>query len=131
MADRLEDLFVAECRRQGHHPDADAMGQVAVILAGSSLNDQNLIVMPGKGSLSPADLVRSLRGSMPESFSEICADKPDAQPAGRTLTERYRAEIEASRLKRSLPSDWQQVRAKYDANSVTSQHLREREAEWK
>jgi hypothetical protein len=95
------------------------------------LNGQNLIVLPGKGSLSPADLVCSLRISMPESFSEIGADKPNTKPAGNNLTESMRLEIAATRQAPRLPDDWRQVRAKYDANSVTGRMLAQREAEWK
>ena len=42
-------------------------------------------------------------------FQSAASNAPDTKSAG-TLTERYRAEIEASR-KQSLPDDWQQIRA--------------------
>jgi hypothetical protein len=105
-ADALEDMFVAECRRQGLQPSADAMRQAAVDLCGSAVTNGGLIAMPGKGSISPADFVRSLRNHMPESFGSL-NDKSQAV----SLTERMRREI-AANPNRSLPADWSDVRSR-------------------
>jgi hypothetical protein len=105
-ADALEDMFVAECRRQGCQPSADVMRQVAVDLAGGVLTDQGLIVMPGKGAISPKDLVRSLRNFMPTAFGSLTGDKPLGN-----MTIDMRREIAASR-KQPLPDDWDQVRSR-------------------
>jgi hypothetical protein len=96
----LEFLILTEARRQGVKPNADAVRQAGIDLAGSALTEQGLILMPGKGAISPADFVRSLRNRLPEAFGSI-DDKPAGKPA--KLTERMRAEIAASR-KRPLPS---------------------------
>jgi hypothetical protein len=58
----LEFLILTEARRQGVKPNADAVRQAGIDLAGSALTEQGLILMPGKGAISPADYVRSLRG---------------------------------------------------------------------
>lgn len=132
MSDQLEDLFVAECRRQGHQPNDKIMRELAVILAGSTLNGQSLIVMPGKGSLSIRDLANSLRTAMPESFTAVSADQPKAKPpAGATLTECMRLEIEATRRRRPLPEDWRIVRDRYAPDTLTAKMMASREASWK
>src|SRR3954447_9381346 len=99
MTDHLETLILTEARRQGFQPDQHAMQKAAVDLCGASLT-QGLIHLPNVGTISPADFVRSLRNSIPESFGNL-DDKPvgalsDDRPAG-TITERYLAEIAASR----------------------------------
>ncbi|MGN8547204.1 hypothetical protein ACQPTN_21385 [Bradyrhizobium sp. 13971] len=102
----LEDLFVREARRQGYQPDQRAMRQAAVDLAGSSLTGEGLVAMPGRGSISPADLVRSLRNQMPESFESV-----DDEPRTDTLTERWRREVAAGR-KQASPTDWSDIRSR-------------------
>lgn len=92
----LEDRFVAECRRQGVQPDQHAMQKAAVSLCGASLTRDGLIHLPNVGSISPGDFVRSMRDQMPEGFGSVDSEAPTDKAAG-TLTERYRAEIAASR----------------------------------
>jgi hypothetical protein len=121
MTDHLESLILTEARRQGIQPNADAVRKAAVDLAGASLTAQNLIHLPGKGSISPADFVRSLHNQTPESFTSI-DDKP-AKPAG-NLTESMRQEISASR-KQSIPADWQSVRSRYSPDSLTARYMEE------
>ncbi|UFX46136.1 hypothetical protein HAP47_0005340 [Bradyrhizobium sp. 41S5] len=124
--DHLEDAFIAECRRQGFQPNQNVMREAATILAGATLT-HGLITLPSKGSISPADLARSLRAAMPESFDGV-EDRPDSKPTV-NLTESMRRELEAHPSKRALPSDWQTVRSK--ATGVTAEHLAERERHWK
>jgi hypothetical protein len=120
MSDHLESLILTEARRQNLLPNADAVRQAAVDLAGASLTPQNLIHLPGKGSISPADYIRSLRDQMPEGFGSIDSEAPSAKAAG-NLTERYKAEIAASRKQsRITEADL----AKY--SGITRQHLEER-----
>ena len=54
--------------------------------------------------------------------SAVKADKPG------TLTERYRAEIAASQQPARMPHDWQEVRGRYAADSITAKHMAEIEA---
>jgi hypothetical protein len=115
----LEDLFVAECRKQGFQPNTDAMRQAAIDLAGSTLTDQGLIAMPRKGAISPKDFVCSLRGFMPTAFGSLSDDKS----AGNMTTD-MRREIAANRS-RSLPSDWHDLPKKYSAGSLTGQMMDE------
>lgn len=96
MSDHLESLILTEARRQNLQPNAIAVRQAAIDLAGASLTTQNLINLPGRGAISPADYIRSLRDQMPEGFGRIDNETPTAKAAG-TLTERYRAEIAATR----------------------------------
>ncbi|WP_340671108.1 hypothetical protein [Bradyrhizobium ottawaense] len=120
MSDHLETLILTEARRQNLRANADAVRQAAIDLAGASLTPQNLIHLPGKGSISPADYIRSLRDQMPEGFGSIDNESPTAKAAG-TLTERYKAEIAASRTQsRITEADL----ARY--SGVTRQHLEER-----
>lgn len=123
MTDNLEDLVLKEARRQGYQPNQHAMRQAAIDLAGSVMTG-GLIVIPGLGAISPADFTRSLRDRMPESFAGI-DDKQPAKSAG-NMTESMRAEIAASR-KQATPADWNKVRGKYAAGTVTAQHMKERE----
>jgi hypothetical protein len=109
----LDDLFVAECRKQGFQPNADAMRQAAIDLAGSTLTDQGLIAMPGKGAISLKDFVCSLRGLMPTAFGSLSDDKP----AGNMTTD-MRREIGTSR-KQPLPDDWDQVRSRMIGTTAT------------
>lgn len=98
MSDLLEDMILTEAHRQGIQPNVEAMRLAAVDLAGASLTAQNLIYLPGKGSISPADYVRSLHAQAPERFSNL-GDKP-VQSTGHTgLTARYIAELSASKRK--------------------------------
>lgn len=92
----LETLIVNEADRQGRRANQDAIRQAGSDLAGASLTGQGLINLPGRGCISPADFVRDLHNRMPEGFSAIDSEAPTAKAAG-TLTERYRAEIAASR----------------------------------
>jgi hypothetical protein len=117
---RLEDLFVAECRRQGHQPSADAVRQAAVELCGSAITTEGLIRIPGKGTISPVDFVRSLRNHVPEAFGKIDVE----QPQHGNLTERMRLEVAASRNP-SVPADWQQVRKRYATDSLTGRMMDE------
>lgn len=123
MTDHLEDLILTEARRQGYQPNVEAMRKAAVDLCGSSLTGQNLIHMPGKGSISPADFVHSLRNQMPEGFGSLNDDDQTTKATG-NLTERMRAEIAANR-KQSMPADWNQVRSRYAAGSVTAEYMDE------
>jgi hypothetical protein len=87
--------------------------QAGIDLAGSSLTAQGLIAMPGKGTLSTADFVRSLRNTMPQAFVPVI-DKPatsEGRRSGETLTSYMRREVESG-LKRPLPEDWDQIRTK-------------------
>lgn len=96
MSDHLESLILTEARRRNLRPNADAVRQAAIDMAGARLTPQNLIHLPGKGSISPADYIRSLRDQMPEGFGSVDNETSPARAAD-TLTERYRAEIAASR----------------------------------
>jgi hypothetical protein len=97
----LEELVVKEADRLGHQLGCDAVRQAAIDLAGASLTECGLIVLPGLGSISPADFVRSLRARIPDAFKAA-----EERPSG-NLTERMRAEVAAGR--RSLPADWNDV----------------------
>ena len=121
MTDHLEDLIMTEARRQGYQLNAEAMRKAAVDLCGSNLTAQNLIHMPGKGSISPADFVRSLRIQMPEGFGSLDHEDQAGQANG-TLTERYRADIAASR-KQARISDADLARF----TGITRQHMEERQ----
>lgn len=96
MSDHLESLILTEARRQNLRPNADAVRQAAIDLAGASLTPQKLIHLPGKGSISAADYIRSLRDQMPGGFGSIDSESPTAKPSD-SLTERYKTEIAASR----------------------------------
>lgn len=84
---------MAACRKAGFQPNAGAVRSAAIELAGGVLTDQGLIVLPGKGSISPADFARSLRNQMPEAFGAL---SNDAKPSG-NLTADMRREIAARR----------------------------------
>lgn len=127
MSDPIENLIMAETARQGVKPNAEAVQKAVIELAGAALTTGGLIHLPGRGTISPADFVRSLRASMPEAFAGL-EHKSDTNQAG-SLTERYRAEIAANPSKRALPTDWLAVRSK--ATGITSQHMAERERNWK
>lgn len=118
----LEDRFVAECRRQGFQPDQHAMQKAAINFCGAKLTSQGLIHLPNVGTISPADFVRSLHSQTPESFAAL-QDQPSIKPAT-NLTEGMRQEVAASR-KRSLPDDFQSVRARYSADSITGKMMDE------
>lgn len=57
--DALEDAVASAAVSQGFKASAESMTQAAIQLAGSTLAN-GLIVIPGKGSISPADFVRDL-----------------------------------------------------------------------
>ncbi|AJA62859.1 hypothetical protein [Bradyrhizobium japonicum] len=116
----LETLIVKEADRQGRRANQDAIRQAGVDLAGASLTSQGLISLPGRGCISPADFVRDLHSRMPECFGTIDSEPPTAKAAG-NLTERYKAEIAASRTRsRITEADL----ARY--SGITRQHLEER-----
>ena len=121
MADHLESMILTEARRLGFQPDQHAMQKAAVDLCGASLTSQGLIHLPNVGTISPADFVRSLRNQMPEGFGSIDNENPTAKAAG-TLTERYRAEITASR-KHARITDADLARY----TGITRQHMEERQ----
>lgn len=128
MADHLEALIQTESRRQGYQPNAEAMMQAAVDLAGSALTNQGLIHIPGRGSISPADFVRDLQSRMPNAFAGV-ADERRAETKNGNLTEQMRQEVAAGRRERALPTDWLAVRSK--STGITAQHMAEREGNWK
>ncbi|MCK1702593.1 hypothetical protein IVA86_14420 [Bradyrhizobium sp. 146] len=128
MTDHLEAMIQTEARQQGYQPNAEAMMQAAVDLAGSVLTDQGLIHLPGRGSISPADFVRDLHGRMPSAFASL-ADERRAETKTGNLTEQMRQEVAASRRQRMLPRDWLAVRSK--STGTTAEHMAEREGNWK
>jgi hypothetical protein len=127
MSDPIENLVMTETARQGVKPNAEAVQKAAIELAGATMVG-GLIYLPGRGTISPADFVRSLRASMPEAFGGL-EDKHDTKQSS-NLTERYRAEIEATRSKRRLPEGWAQTRAKYGKDTLTGRMLAEREQDF-
>ncbi|UQR64296.1 hypothetical protein LRP30_02960 [Bradyrhizobium sp. C-145] len=131
MTDNLEDLILLEARRQGYQPNAAAMMRAAIDLAGSFMTTQNLISMPGKGSISPADFVRSLRAQMPDAFGNLVDTSlhTGMRPVEQTLTQSMREEIAAGRKQSLMPDDWRQVRAKYASGTLTAKMMDERAAE--
>jgi hypothetical protein len=122
MIDHLETLIVSEANRLGIQPSAEAMQRAAIDLAGSVMTSDGLISIPGLGSISAGDFVRSLHGQMPEAFQAL--DAKSAKPVG-SLTARMMREVEANRRKKSPSEDWQQVRGKYDASSLTARYMEE------
>ncbi|MGY2902944.1 hypothetical protein [Bradyrhizobium sp. URHC0002] len=128
MTDHLETLILSEANRLDIQPNADAMRKAAIDLAGSVMTSDGLISIPGLGSISAGDFVRSLHGQMPEAFQALDAKSPAARSTG-NLTRDMKAEIAANRRQRALPSDWLAVRSK--ATGTTAQHLAERERNWK
>ncbi|MGO4712535.1 hypothetical protein [Bradyrhizobium sp. 2TAF24] len=109
----IESLILAEARRQGYQPNADAVRQASIDLAGSVMTSDGLIAMPGRGSVSKADFVTSLRNHLPGAFLKV-QDTPaasDERRPGETLTDFMRRRVEADR-KRSVPDDWDEVRSK-------------------
>jgi hypothetical protein len=124
MTDHLEDLILTEARRQGIKASEAAVRQAACDLAGSNLIAQGLIAMPGKGTISTADFVRSLRNHMPQAFVPV-TDKPatpEERRSGETLTDFMRRQVEAGR-KRPLPDDWDQIRSR--ASGLTARSMDE------
>ncbi len=111
----IEDLILKEARRQGVMPNADAVRQAGIDLAGAVLTGDGLISLPGRGAISPADFTRSLRRAMPNGFVSI-ADRPatsDERRSGETMTDFMRRQVEAGRKQLQLPDDWEQVRSRY------------------
>jgi hypothetical protein len=104
----IEDLVVAAARRQGVQPDASAMMQAALDLAGSSVVDGAFIL--ANRSLLPRDYVASLRASMPDAFKPVGGHVPDPAtvPTG-NLTLDMSRKVRALRSQK-LPSDWDHVR---------------------
>lgn len=76
MTDHLDDILVAESRRQGLQPSADAMKAAAIALAGSRV-EGDFIVSPTGQSIHVRDAVASLHASQPESFTRIDATTDD------------------------------------------------------
>lgn len=128
----IESLVMTEAHRQGFQPDQHAVRQAGVDLAGAVLTNQGLINMPGRGCISPADFVRSLRNTMPAAFTPVSDDKQttatDERRSGETLTAHMTRLVEASRKPARMPDDWQQVRARYGDNTTTSKHMAQIEA---
>ncbi|WP_065753000.1 hypothetical protein [Bradyrhizobium paxllaeri] len=124
MEDHLEDLILTEARRQGIQPNADAMRKAAIDLAGSVMTSDGLIALPGRGSITTADFVRSLQKQMPEAFGTLNEGKPAIKPSG-NLTADMKAELESSRRKQSMPADWGSVRARYSPDSLTARYMEE------
>lgn len=122
MTDHLETLILTEANRQGIQPNADAMRQAAICLAGASLTSQGLISLPNVGTISPADLVGDLRNRMPESFTAISDDDAPAKFTEHSgLTARYQVEIAANR---SRPRFTESDLARY--SGMTRAHIEER-----
>ncbi|MEY9427029.1 hypothetical protein ABH975_002344 [Bradyrhizobium ottawaense] len=128
----LESLIVTEARRQGHQPDQHAVMQAGIDLAGATMTNQGLINMPGRGCISPADFVRSLRNTMPAAFTPVSDDKAktaaDERRSGETLTAHMTRLVEASRKPARMPDDWQDVRGRYADDTTTAKHMAEIEA---
>ncbi|WP_409188487.1 hypothetical protein [Bradyrhizobium sp. RDM4] len=126
----IESLIMTEAHRQGCQPDQHAVRQAGIDLAGAVLTNQGLINMPGRGSISPADFVRSLRNTMPAAFTPMSDDKAttatDERRSGETLTAHMRRLVEASRKPVRQPGDWQDVRSRYGDGTVTAMHMEER-----
>lgn len=120
MTDPFEALILTEANRLGLMPKAEAIRQAGIDLAGAELTCQGLISLPGKGSISPTDYVRSLHSQAPASFAAIADDKPDTKPAD-TLTEAMRREVAASR---SRPRFTETDLARY--SGMTRAHMEER-----
>ncbi|WP_316158585.1 MULTISPECIES: hypothetical protein [unclassified Bradyrhizobium] len=121
----LENLIVVEARKLGFAVTADAVMQSAIDLAGGGMTEQGYISLPGKGVLSPSNYVSALRAAMPTAFRPLDAE-PEATPPGNlTLTEAMRREVAATRRKAALPDDWNAVRERYAAGSVTRKHMDE------
>jgi len=121
MMQELEDLIVAECRRQGCQPNSSAMMQMAIDLAGSSVGSDGMITVSRNGencSLRAGDYVHSLRGSMPTAFQSLTEAK------SLSLTERMKAEVAASR--KGLPSDWKDVRSRVTGLTASMMDAKEK-----
>lgn len=127
MTDHLENLILSEAKRLGFEPNADAMRQAAIDLAGSALTSQNMIHMPGLGSIAPADFVRDLRSRMPGAF--VGLDDREAERKPGNLTSQMREEVAAGRRQRALPGDWSAIRSK--VTGVSAAHMDERQRNWK
>ena len=113
MTDQIEDVIASAALKQGLKASAAAMKQAAIDLAGSTMTADQLISVPGKGSISPRDYVNSLRNLMPEGFTPV-TDRPatsDERRSGETLTDFMRRQVAAGR-KRSFPDGWEQLRAR-------------------
>jgi hypothetical protein len=96
----LEDLIVKEASRQGFKPNEAVVRQASIDLAGAVLTQQGLIQLPGRGSISPADYVRSLHSQMPAAFSTLADDKPIQSTGHSGLTAAYITELAANRNRR-------------------------------
>lgn len=127
MTDHLENLILSEAKRLGFQPNADAMRQAAIDLAGGALTSQNMIHMPGLGSIAPADFVRDLRSRMPSAFAGLDDRKAETKPGN--LTSQMREEVAASRRERALPSDWSEIRSK--VTGISAEHMDQRQRDWK
>jgi hypothetical protein len=105
---QLEDLIIAEARRQGVHPSSAALMQTALDLAGSGVVD-GAIVLPGKGVLAVSSYVRTLREALPSGFKPIGHSTTENPAPTGNVTIDMKRKVAASRL-RELPSDWDRVR---------------------
>jgi hypothetical protein len=111
----IEDIFVAEARKQGVHPNSDAMRHVAIQLAGSTMAG-SLIQIPGTGSISARDYVASIHRAMPEAFKSL-HEIPVTSPTGNMTTD-MRREIDATRSSKVLPDDWDEVRKRMNGRTA-------------
>lgn len=126
--DKIEDAIASAAIAQGLKASAEAMRQAAIDLAGSTMTPDQLISVPGKGTLAPRDYINSLRNLIPTAFSPA-TDKPasDERQTGETLTAFMRRQIESGRKQARMPDDWHQVRSRYAAGSTTAAHMDERQ----
>ncbi|MCP3400493.1 hypothetical protein [Bradyrhizobium sp. CCGB20] len=128
MTDLFEELIASEAVRQGFTMNSEAMRTAVVDLCGSSLTEDRMFHMPGRGSISMADFVLDLRGRMPNAFVSLVDERQTEATTG-NLTEQMRQEVAANRRQRALPSDWLALRSK--ATGTTAAHMAERERNWK
>lgn len=106
----IEDLFVAEARRQGYQPTSAAMMAAASHYAGSRVTGDFLVTSQGY-SIHIRDAVASLRNEMPSGFALIDDVRDDELPDSATLTQRMMHELRQNR-QNVMPSDWKEVRAR-------------------
>lgn len=109
MYNQLEDLIIAEARRQGVHPNSTALMQTAMDLAGSGVAGGN-IILPGRGVLAASAYVRTLREALPNGFSPISPSTTENAAFSGNVTADMARKVAASRL-RALPDDWDRVRS--------------------
>ncbi|MET3989492.1 hypothetical protein ABID65_001118 [Bradyrhizobium sp. S3.9.2] len=91
---------------------------------------RGLMIGNGVISFDGKPLIDALRAIYADADSRrffVSAKDGQHQQDG-TVTERYRAEIAAARKQTRMPDDWQDVRGRYAADSVTAKHMDEVEA---